>query len=107
MNHRVPKTCEVCNKKILANEENAREHLGYILHKRMDPTKRGRWATVPYLCPYGNGWHVGRNHETLMINFKKGRTKNVGKRISQVQNRDRFTLQLQQRHYGMGAARKS
>lgn len=86
MNYRVPKTCEICRKKILANEEGAREHLGYILSKRIDIRKRGRWATVPYPCPHGNGWHVGRNHNTLMINFKKGRTKNVGKYSSKVQD---------------------
>jgi hypothetical protein len=32
------------------------------------------------MCPEGFGWHVGRNHNTLMINFKNGRTKNIAPR---------------------------
>jgi hypothetical protein len=77
MNHHHAKTCGYCKKRIFANERLAREHLAEILHRKVRFTKPGAFAVAPYLCPEGNGWHVGRNHNTIMINFKRGRTKNV------------------------------
>lgn len=74
-----PKTCEICSKKAMPTEEAAREHLGYLLRRRKRFDKPGGYAVRPYECPHGNGWHVGRDPDTLMISFKKGRTVNVGR----------------------------
>ena len=77
MNRHQAKSCEFCKKRIFKNEELAREHLAGILHRKVKFKKPGAFAVAPYMCPEGLGWHVGRNHNTLMINFKNGRTKNV------------------------------
>ena len=73
-------SCEYCKKRIFKNEELAREHLAGILHRNVRFTKPGAFAVAPYMCPEGFGWHVGRNHNTLMINLKNGRTKNLAPR---------------------------
>lgn len=80
MHERKPKLCEDCSKFIFPNEDQAREHLGHLLRKHRRFTKRGAYAVKPYQCPVGTGWHVGRDHKTLMINFKKGRIFNVDKK---------------------------
>jgi hypothetical protein len=79
MKARKPKRCQICKKRSLSTEEEAREHLAGLLRRRTPFRKPGAYAVKPYLCPEGNGWHVGRDPDTLMINFKKGRTRNVGK----------------------------
>src|ERR1035441_961566 len=80
MNRHQAKSCEFCKKRIFKNEELAREHLAGLLHRKVKFTKPGAFAVAPYICPEGYGWHVGRNHNTLMINFKQGRTKNLAPR---------------------------
>ncbi len=70
--------CEYCGKLTHSSQLAARSYLAYILRLNLEFRKQGVYATKPYPCPHGNGWHLGRDPGTLMIDFRKGRTVNIG-----------------------------
>ena len=66
--------CDRCNKLLLPTEEDARIYVGLILtHRSLQPVT---FALTPYRCPHSpRRWHVGRNTNTLRLDFAAGRVK--------------------------------
>jgi len=67
--YRAATICRECGKRSFRNEADARLYIGLLLRKAPKSGK-GSWAIHPYRCPHEHGWHVGRNHEVLMVSFR-------------------------------------
>jgi hypothetical protein len=64
--------CAKCKKLSLDSRDDAHSYIGLKLAKRYTAPKRGSFTLMPYRCPHGNGWHIGRNSQTAaLLNRRK------------------------------------
>lgn len=58
--------CAPCGgKKIWTSQARARIYIGLLL--RTTPPKPDGHTFAAYVCPFGNGWHVGRNQRAASL----------------------------------------
>lgn len=53
--------CSQCQKLSLRSKADAHSYIGLKLAKKHSTPKPGSFVLMPYRCPHGKGWHIGRN----------------------------------------------
>lgn len=59
--------CGFCKKCQLKTEADARNYLGLLIASPNWRRRADDHTLHPYLCPHGNGWHVGHSPEVRKL----------------------------------------